>query len=759
VNSTSPIPLGHTALRVTLQVSTGTVTFYTASTISGSWTQLGTAVVSGATSLQAGTGGITVGYSTAWDDSFGYQALQGRIYAFELLSGIGGTAVASPTFTAQTAGATSFTDAQSNTWTVQGTATLDGRSYRMHGEVSAIPATMDPTLHDIWAPVTVSGILRRLQQGQAQVMSALKRYYTTAPASLAVAAYWPAEDGAGSTQVSSGLPGGTPMSLAGSPTFTAETGSQEADTNFPCSASLPTLGLSIWTGVVPDSVTWTDNVVRFCIYEEAGDIGTSNVVLLRINTSGTIARADLFYQTGGLLGLTVYNAAGTQLATTGGVSFGIDGVPLRVSVDLIADGANVTCQIQTLQPGSGSGETYSVTCDSATIGPVTSVQVNAAALSMPSVEFGQVSVQGVWDSLFDMAEPLNAWAGETEGQRFARLCGENGIPVRIWGPPDAGTAMGYQPIDTIANLLQYCEDAGRGFIYEPRETLGLGYCTLAALCTGAGPDASLDFSLGEVSPPLLPTRDDQQVRNDIVLTRNNGATVQQQITTGPLSVLPPPDGVGDYSTSLTLYNENDADLTSIAGWMAWVGTAPLLRFPSVMVDLASTDTNMQDLLPDVRDLPPIAHLAIENTSAPLPPGTIDELALGGVEQIGDFVWRMKWNCVPQTPYQVLILGTDASDSGHLDTDGSELEADISSTATSFSGSTTGPSGILWTTSSSDFPFFIQMAGEVMEVTDITGSSSPQTFTVTRSVNGVVKAQTAGTPFSVYPTPVLALAGV
>ena len=44
----------------------------------------------------------------------------------------------------------------------------------------------------------------------------------------------------------------------------------------------------------------------------------------------------------------------------------------------------------------------------------------------------------------------------------------------------------------------------------------------------------------------------------------------------------------------------------------------------------------------------------------------------------------------------------------------------------------------------------------MTVTNITGSSSPQTFTVTRSVNGVVKAQSAGVAVALWNTPVAAL---
>jgi hypothetical protein len=42
------------------------------------------------------------------------------------------------------------------------------------------------------------------------------------------------------------------------------------------------------------------------------------------------------------------------------------------------------------------------------------------------------------------------------------------------------------------------------------------------------------------------------------------------------------------------------------------------------------------------------------------------------------------------------------------------------------------------TYATDFPFDITINGEQMTVTAITGTASPQTFTVTRSVNGVVK---------------------
>ena len=52
-----------------------------------------------------------------------------------------------------------------------------------------------------------------------------------------------------------------------------------------------------------------------------------------------------------------------------------------------------------------------------------------------------------------------------------------------------------------------------------------------------------------------------------------------------------------------------------------------------------------------------------------------------------------------------------------------------------------PTGPLW--GDDDQPYDIYVAGERMTVTAVAGTSSPQLFTVTRSVNGVVKAHDAG----------------
>lgn len=72
---------------------------------------------------------------------------------------------------------------------------------------------------------------------------------------------------------------------------------------------------------------------------------------------------------------------------------------------------------------------------------------------------------------------------------------------------------------------------------------------------------------------------------------------------------------------------------------------------------------------------------------------------------------------------------------------SVLGGSLTSSATSVSVST--PVGPLWTTDANEFPFDIAIGGEQIAVVGISGTSSPQTFTLARSRNGVVKAHASG----------------
>jgi hypothetical protein len=124
VNPTIPAS-GRLALRVTMDVNNGaagrTIRFYTASSIDGSWTQLGTDVVqAGTTSIFSGSAAVEVGSIDVGTTS----RLTGIVHAAEVRSGIGGTIVTNPDFRNLARDTTSFVDSAGRTWTINGDAEI-----------------------------------------------------------------------------------------------------------------------------------------------------------------------------------------------------------------------------------------------------------------------------------------------------------------------------------------------------------------------------------------------------------------------------------------------------------------------------------------------------------------------------------------------------------------------------------------------------------------------------------------------------------
>jgi len=109
------------AVRATLDVDNGaagkSVTFFTAPSLAGPWTQLGAVVTTGGTtSIFNSTAALDVGLFV-----FGGDLSTGTIHAVEVRNGIDGTVVANPVFWLQPTGTTSFTDTAGRAWTVNTT--------------------------------------------------------------------------------------------------------------------------------------------------------------------------------------------------------------------------------------------------------------------------------------------------------------------------------------------------------------------------------------------------------------------------------------------------------------------------------------------------------------------------------------------------------------------------------------------------------------------------------------------------------------
>src|SRR6185295_9597978 len=111
------------------------------------------------------------------------------------------------------------------------------------------------------------------------------------------------------------------------------------------------------------------------------------------------------------------------------------------------------------------------------------------------------------------------------------------------------------------------------------------------------------------------------------------------------------------------------------------------------------------------------------------------LVEGYTEVIDSVTWKATANMSPAAVWNVFTV-QGGGNTGRVGTT-STLTAGVSSSATSLSV-TTATGNALWRSGAVNFD--IGVAGEQMTVTNVSGTSSPQTFTVTRSVNGVVKAQ-------------------
>lgn len=730
-SSTVAIPppvSGDVALRATLDVNNGaggrTITFYTSDSITGTWTQLGDAVVqSGTTSIYAGTSAL-----------YAYTAtVDARVYGLEVRNGIGGTAVANPDWTTQADGTTSFADAAGNTWLLGTGTQIVGRNWRFHGEVSEWPQQWGHSGRDAHVPITASGIMRRLGTGSKPLKSAYYRGCTSTVAPVtALQAYWPMEDAAGSTTLASGLPGGSPMAITGVPTLASNS------TSFPCSAPLPDMGTAAFSGTVRDYTSTGQIQVRALLAVPA--TGTTNgAILMSVRCGGTAARWELVYGTGGTLALNAYNTIGTSLLATGGSAFGLDGVPCRIDLELTQSGSNVTYTFSMLPVGSTTGVYVTGSLASQSVTKAQSV-VLASGKNMSGVTMGQVTVQSAVTSVFDLSDHLDAYSGETAVNRLVRLCGEESIECVIIGNDGLSAPMGPQGQRTLLELLRECETTDGGVLCEPRELLGIAYRTAGSLASqGAG--LTLDYAAAQISA-MEPREDDQATANDLTVTRAGGSSYRHTVTSGPLSTQAPPSGVGVYDRQVTVNAAADSQLGDIASWLAHLGTVDEPRYPGIGVRLARAnwvaDTSATRAASgiDIGD-----RIDVTNPPAWLPPGDISQMAIGYRESLGERLWDITWVGQPASPWRIGVFDATAgtAQESRYSGEGTVLAEDLTTTETGVD--VTAPAGVEWTHDDGDYD--VVTGGEVMTVTGISGTAPNYTFTVTRSVNSVVKAHSSG----------------
>jgi hypothetical protein len=635
---------------------------------------------------------------------------------------------------------------------------VDG-DYRFTGEIPAWPQRWDTTGNDVWVPFEAAGIMRRLGQGATPLKSAPYRYATTLKAAgiyVAPAAYWPLDD---LTRANFGAPGigAYPFKLRASGSSSVKPGEGELATWLPNGVKLEetTLGTAL-DGIVIGPAT--QKVAVDVVQREDGAGVTSwavyskdGLTIWRVRFDPTINEVSVLLRTGGS------GSAESTIATATVASIS-DKQMHAVRLELVDSATDVN---------------YFVYVDGVNVIAATRASVNNAGCSQlrligttssgsTSISYGHVAVwladpSHVAAEVADYARAVFGYTGEPAGIRIQRLCTEEGIPFRGRGTMANTVPLGPQYADTLLNIAREAADTDLGLLYEPREGVGLAYRAHTDLYNQAA-TLALDYTRALLDQVPEPVDDDQFTRNDVTAQRRDGSSERTTLTVGALSTLAPPSGVGVYDDSVTVNVPGDGKfLDDQAGFRLHLGTVDEPRYPTIAANLANPRWAVDlDLTSALAMLELGDRLTIANMPTWVSPDQVSQLAAGFVETLRNFERKIAVNCAPESPWRVLVYQAAAGSTVHkYDTGGSTLAADISSGATTLSVAT-ATSHPVWTTAAGEMGFDIWVGGERMTVTGISGASSPQSFTVTRSVNGVVKTQAAGTVVRLWQTPTWAL---
>lgn len=618
---------------------------------------------------------------------------------------------------------------------------------RFTGEVSEFPVEWTERGKDVWVPIQAAGVTRRLgSANQASMRSAIYESFVRRPATIG---YWPFEDAVGATAFSSALTGGVPAAFVNTPILAAYdviAGSDALPTFTNAAAVCPLAGFTDTNAYAFGALVHID---------AAGDTVGANILSLDFN-GGDVQTIVLEYGGAALFNLKIVYSDGTATTTVvyahqmDGNTFVLCGIIQQngtgvdygmLIADVTTDGSVPTplLDAQTVVT-KNLGRPVRVNIGLET-GTGATLQTNAPAI-------GHVFVINDPVSLFNFGDPdlgatsykaLIAWNNQKVSDRIFRLCCDSKVRVNVQHL-DTDEQLGNQLPNTLLGDLQEAENSSAGgTVYDSAGFLGLSYRGRVSKSSQT-PTLTLDYSAKQISAPLLPVDDDQRTQNDVTVNRVNGGSGHAVLlAVGNLSVQPPPLGVGPYRQGYDLSLFLDSQAVAQAQWRMHIGTIDEARWPSVTIDLGAPANSAVPAALAMLDIGDTVRLTNLPTWAP--PGPVDLILEGYTENIGSYRWIVTGNYSSATGFRVNVL--DDAVFGRLDAAAARLLSSANSTQTALLVNSLD--GTVWTTTATrpgDFPFDIKVSGEQMTVTAISGTVN-QTFTVTRSVNGVVKTHNAG----------------
>lgn len=620
---------------------------------------------------------------------------------------------------------------------------------RFTGQVAAFNPRQDTSGNDRWIEVQAAGVLQRYGRGSSLAHSATWSGIRMSPRTFfgpggvestdplaGVPGYgqpgfwWPCEDGETATSAATAVEGGTDMTASASVRFdraSVPTGITRA----------PDLTLGYLTGrsIMWESVeVWT---VGFYF------LVTGACVPLRFTTNSPDA------------------VDWRVTVDPTGVWLVIDGrAPLAIaSAATYTDGEWHSCLISadtTEVPGTLS---IGLTIDGTDQAFASFTATTAGVIDIVTANFGQLStcesvaqIAGGPMLTFVGTDALAGFPSEASMARAYRVAQNANIPLSIAGDgtgfeglPDFrglfefSAAMGPQSRQSDLAILREVEQAEDGMLYERLSgQLGLlwhdqmeNLPVALSLRIGAGGNA-------QVLPPFDPLIDDQRLFNDITVSATTGTSARDVEQDLPLGV----PGVGRYDTALSMNLGPDV-FGSTSGGPAQRASFEVGRFTTNEPRYEQVEFNLAKS-PELisawaygtgatgyRSDPLGMRASITNQNPTVALWPADQMIIGYAEEFDQRNWIVTAYMTAYAPYRTFTVESDDENLGRVDNPGSKLVGAITDDATLTSIQVSSP-GALWRTGTAGWPVAIDgKPVERAEVVSISGSSSPQTFTITR----------------------------
>ena len=609
-----------------------------------------------------------------------------------------------------------------------------GFTDRYMGFVNEWPKRWDRSATDSTVEIVCGGPLRRLLRQQPLRSPMFRSMSGVAPNDYQPAAYWSMEDGPDATQVASSLVGGQPLTADGLVEFAADSTLVGSDPLLILDA-----GASL-AATIPAYTSTGQWVFQFAFRLPLEPVSDTQIVQIDL-TGGYYNKYVVVCQPGSPSFLVVEYYIANVFDGSIGIEISADLEPYIYGQWVMA----TVCESDNPSPGNKVYFNYLVDDEVAEVGTGTVV---GGAIGRPvkvtllggedGISLGHLAFYT--DPNFDVFEDasvnaaaMNGYVGEQAHERIARLCRESRIPFVSQAASSA--LLGPQPGGKLIDVLRSAEKASQGVMYEHQ--FGLGFQSLAERYNQPT-SLNLDIALAQVAEDLEPDDSDLRFNNQWTANRTDGSSATTQGRAGASGVtLDDDEAIAEAEDTFGV--QSDSQLLPLAGWLVHRDSLEDDYWPNVGINLAKNP----ELIPSWTALNFGARMGVANLMTQADTSSLDLIVEGHREHWNSREWTATMNTSPALVYEVGIAGDSTSPGAWAQTSDAVLAEDLDTTETAIDVTSAED----WTNADpAGEPLIV--GGEVVALTAVAGTAPNWTFTVTRSLNDIVKAHTTGAPVRV-----------